>query len=107
MVFLKIDKVVINTEYILAVKLQDDTDSREKVVSILMAAPNTHLSQIETVAPNPYHYEWIDFVGQAADALQDYFSSFNNVIDLLPSYQEPLNTQSILELENCRARAKK
>jgi hypothetical protein len=30
----------------------------------------------------------MEFTGQAAKALHDYFTNFNNVIDLLPQYQE-------------------
>jgi hypothetical protein len=29
---------------------------------------------------NAYDYQWLDFEGQAANALEDYFSSFNNVL---------------------------
>lgn len=88
MAFIKIDNVVINTNYVAAVKLENQTYSGEKSVSLLIATSKMPLFQKEVISQNPYHYEWLDFTGQAANALRDYFSSFNNVIDLLPNYQE-------------------
>ncbi|WP_218596648.1 hypothetical protein [Chroogloeocystis siderophila] len=84
MAFIKIENVVINTNYIAAIKLDNQTISGESSVSLLMATPKLPLFQIEGAFPNHYHYEWIDFVGREAKALKDYFTSFNNVIDLLP-----------------------
>jgi hypothetical protein len=88
MAFIKIQNVVINTSYVAAVRLDRQTSSGEKSVSVLIATPKFPLFQRDTIAQNLYHYEWLEFTGQAANALQDYFSSFNNVIDLLPQYQE-------------------
>jgi hypothetical protein len=88
MAFIKINNVVINTTYIAAVRLQNQNSSGEKIVSLLMATPKIPLSQREEMVVNAYDYQWLDFEGQAANALEDYFSSFNNVIDLLPNYQE-------------------
>jgi len=88
MAFIKIQNVVINTSYVAAVKLDNQNGYGEKSVSVLLAAPKFPLFQCETTSQHLYHYEWIEFTGQAADALQDYFTSFNNVIDLLPQYQE-------------------
>ena len=56
-----------------------------------MATPKFPLFQLDTIAENIYHYEWLEFTGQAANALQDYFTSFNNVIDLLPEKYEVWN----------------
>lgn len=84
MAFIKVENIVINTNYIAAVKLESQTYSGERCVSILMATPKFPLFQLEETFPNPYHYEWLDFTGREANALRDYFSSFNNVIDLLP-----------------------
>ncbi|WP_339384117.1 hypothetical protein [Gloeocapsopsis crepidinum] len=86
MAFIRIENIVINTNYIAAIKLDNQTISGESSVSILMATPKLPLFQIEGAFPNHYHYEWIDFVGREAKALQDYFTSFNNVIDLLPQH---------------------
>lgn len=86
MAFIKVENVVINTNYIAAIKLESQTYSGEKCVSILMATPKFPLLQVEATSPNPYHYEWLDFTGREANVLQDYFSSFNNVIDLLPHH---------------------
>lgn len=88
MTFIKIQNVVINTSYVAAVKLDHQTSLGEKSVSVLIATPKFSMSSLDTVAQDFYHYEWIEFTGQAATALQDYFTSFNNVIDLLPQYQE-------------------
>jgi hypothetical protein len=88
MAFIKIQNVVINTSHIAAVKLDNQTGSGEKSVSILLVTPKFPLFQLESISPNLHHYEWIEFTGQAANALQDYFSSYNNVIDLLPECQE-------------------
>lgn len=88
MAFIKIQNVVINTSYIAAVRLDTQTSLGEKSVSVLVASPQFPLILWDTIAENLYHYEWIEFTGQAANVLRDYFSSFNNVIDLLPQYQE-------------------
>ncbi|WP_066423918.1 hypothetical protein [Anabaena sp. 4-3] len=88
MAFIKIQNVVINTNYVAAVKLDNQTSLGEKSVSVLIATPKLPLSNLDTTTHNFYHYEWIEFTGQAATALQDYFTSVNNVIDLLPQYQE-------------------
>jgi hypothetical protein len=90
MAFIKIKNVVINTTYIAAVKLESKTISGEKSVSLLLAIPKFYWIDPESISPNTYHYEWMEFTGKEARALQDYFSSFNNVIDLLPSEQEPV-----------------
>ena len=88
MAFIKIQNVVINTSYIAAVRLDTQTSLGEKSVSVLVVTPQFPLIQWDTIAENLYHYEWMEFTGQAANVLRDYFSSFNNVIDLLPHYQE-------------------
>ncbi|BAY62998.1 hypothetical protein H6G41_11890 [Tolypothrix sp. FACHB-123] len=88
MTFIKIQNVVINTSYVAAINLDSQTSLGEKSVSVLIATPKFPLLQWDTVAQNLYHYEWMEFTGQAATALQDYFTNFNNVIDLLPQYQE-------------------
>ena len=88
MAFIKVENIVLNTNYIAAVKLESQTCSGEKCVSILMATPKFPMLHMEAAFPNPYHYEWMDFTDQEAIVLQDYFSSFNNVIDLLPQHQE-------------------
>ncbi|QOV21214.1 hypothetical protein [Anabaenopsis elenkinii] len=88
MAFIKIQNVVINTSYVAAVRLDTQTSLGEKSVSVLVASPQLPLLQRDTIAENLYHYEWMEFTGQAANVLRDYFSSFNNVIDLLPQYQE-------------------
>jgi hypothetical protein len=88
MAFIKIQNVVINTSYVAVVRLDNQTGCGEKSVSVLVATPKFPLLQWDNISQNLYHYEWIEFTGQAANALQDYFSSCNNVIDLLPEYQE-------------------
>jgi hypothetical protein len=88
MAFIKIQNVVINTSYVAAVRLDTQTNLGEKSVSVLVATPQFPLIQWDTISQNLYHYEWMEFTGQAANVLRDYFSSFNNVIDLLPQYQE-------------------
>ncbi|MDJ0734307.1 MAG: hypothetical protein QNJ47_09575 [Nostocaceae cyanobacterium] len=84
MAFIKIQNVVINTNYVAAVRLDCQTISGEKSVSILIANPNVPSLEWETISPNLYQNQWMEFTGEAALALQDYFSSGNNVIDLLP-----------------------
>lgn len=88
MAFIKIGNVIINTTYIAAVKLESTTLAGDKTVAVLVAIPKFLLFEQEAISQNPYHYEWLEFAGKEAQALQDYFSSFNNVIDLLPNYQE-------------------
>ena len=88
MTFIKIQNVVINTSYVAAINLDSQTSLGEKSVSVLIATPKFPLLQWDAVAQNLNHYELIEFTGQAATAIQDYFTNFNNVIDLLPQYQE-------------------
>ena len=85
MTFIKVGNIVINTNYIAAVKLENQTFSGEKSVSILLATPKFPLFQLQPVT-TPYHYEWLDFTGREAQVIRDYFSSFNNVTQLLPQY---------------------
>lgn len=89
MAFIKVGNVVINTLYIAVVKLDSKTLSGEKSVSLLVAIPKSMGLDDETIYSNTLHYEWMEFAGKEAKALRDYFSSFNNVIDLLPPDQEP------------------
>jgi hypothetical protein len=84
MAFIKIDNIVVNTNYIAAIRLQDRVRSEEECVSLLIAIPTATLFQQDSISSNLYHYEWIEFTGAAARAIRDYFTSFNNVIDLLP-----------------------
>ncbi|MBD2433227.1 MULTISPECIES: hypothetical protein [Fischerella] len=86
MAFIKIDKIVVNTNYIAAIRLEGLNRSEEESVSLLIAIPSASLFQEDSISSNLYHYEWIEFTGDAAKALRDYFTSFNNVIDLLPLY---------------------
>lgn len=88
MAFIKIEDIVINTNYIVAVQLESQSCSGERCVSILLATPKFTRLQLGATYSSPYHYEWIDFTGKQAIVLQDYFSSFNNVIELLPQHQE-------------------
>ncbi len=90
MAFIKVEDVVINTSYIAAVRLKGQTRSGESGVSLLVAVPTASLLQQEVPSPGLYHYEWLEFTGEAARALQDFFSSFNNVIDLLPKRNNPV-----------------
>jgi hypothetical protein len=88
MAFIKIQNVVINTNYIAAVRFNNQTGSDKKCVSVLVAIPKSSLFEWETVSSNNRKEEWMEFTGQAAKALEDYFSSFNNVVDLLPQCHE-------------------
>ncbi|MEH2379996.1 MAG: hypothetical protein V7K27_14110 [Nostoc sp.] len=83
MTFIKIQNVVINISYVAVVRLDNQTISGEKSVS----TPQFLSLQWDTIAQNLYDYKWIEFTGQAVIRLPDYFSSFHNVIDLLPQYQ--------------------
>lgn len=85
MTFIKLENVVINTSYIASVRLEGQSRSGEPSVSLLIAIPASALRHQDGPAQGFYHYEWLEFTGDAAKALQDYFSSFNNVVDLLPS----------------------
>ncbi|MEH2460607.1 hypothetical protein [Nostoc sp.] len=84
MTFIKIQNVVMNTSYVAAIKLNNQTVSGEKSVSVPLPTPQFSSLQWDTIAQNLYDYKWIEFTGQAAITLQDYFTSFNNVIDLFP-----------------------
>ena len=91
MAFIKLEDVVINTSYIAAIRLECHTRSGEPCVSLLVAIPTSSLLQQESPTQGLYHYEWLEFKSDAAKALQDYFSSFNNVIDLLPQYKSSVS----------------
>ncbi len=87
MAFIKIQNVVINTDYIAAVRFNNQTGSDKKSVSVLVTTPKPALFEWETVSSHRQN-EWMEFTGVAAKALEDYFSSFNNVTDLLPQCHE-------------------
>lgn len=87
MAFIKIQNVVINTDYIAAVRFNNQNGSDKNSVSVLVATPKSPLFEWDTVSSN-HQDRWMEFTGQAAKALEDYFSSFNNVIDLLPECHE-------------------
>ncbi|QFS50465.1 hypothetical protein [Nostoc sphaeroides] len=97
MAFIKVDNMIINTTYIAAVRLEGQDAFGEEKVSLLIAIPTFPLNQQEktsTASTNFYQYEWVEFHGFAAIALQDYFSSFNNVIDLMPQNNRPVLSNS-------------
>lgn len=85
MAFIRLDNLVINTAYIAAVELDSHTSSGEDSVSILIAISKAPLARKEGISHSPHHYEWLEFTGKKALALKTYFSSLNNVIDLLPN----------------------
>jgi hypothetical protein len=84
MAFIRLDQIVINTTYIVAVELDNETRDGESSVAVLIAAPKFPLIQKEDVMPSVHHYEWLEFTGRKAIALRDYFSNFNTVVDLCP-----------------------
>lgn len=85
MAFLKVGNIVLNSNYIASIKLESQTFSGERSLSVLMATPRFPLlAGADTTSPELYHYEWLHFTGIQAQGLRDYFSSYNNVIDLLP-----------------------
>ncbi len=86
MAFIKLENVIINTAYIAAIRLEQQHCCDTNSVSLLIAVPTASLLQ-EEPSQGLYHYEWLEFTGDAAIALRDYFSSFNNVIDLLPQHK--------------------
>jgi hypothetical protein len=90
MAFLKLENIVLNTAYIAAVQLDSRTRSGEISISILMVSPKFPLVREEGVFQDPHRYEWLEFTGRKAKALQDYFNSFGNVIDLLPQSHESI-----------------
>jgi hypothetical protein len=100
MAFIKVEDVVINTTYIAAVRLAGKTSEGAEVVALLIAIPTVALFQPNTPSTNLYHYEWLEFVGSAAVALRDYFSSFNNVIDLLPNEETASSVVEFREAQN-------
>lgn len=90
MAFIKLDDIVINTACIAAIELECQTHSGDNGVSVLIAVPEFQFVQKSQVFHNPHHYERLEFTGRKAEALRDYFSSLNNVIDLLPSSHCPV-----------------
>jgi hypothetical protein len=82
MPFVRLDHIVINTDYIVAIEFDHQTRDGESSVAILIAAPKFPLLQKEDVIQSLHHYEWLEFTGSKAIALRDYFSNFNNVVDL-------------------------
>jgi hypothetical protein len=89
MAFIKVENVVINTNYIAAVRLEGQNRAGEESVSLLVAIPMLPLFPQETSSNSSYQYEWLEFSGSSALALQDYFSSYSNVHDLLPQPHRP------------------
>ncbi len=89
MTFIKVENVVINTNYIAAVRLEGQNRTGEESVSLLIAIPLLPLFPEEASPSSSYQYEWLEFSGSSALALQDYFSSYSNVHDLLPQPHRP------------------
>ncbi|GAA6619330.1 hypothetical protein [Scytonema sp. NUACC26] len=90
MAFIKIQNVIINTNYVVAVRLNNQTSIGENSISVLISTPRFSLLSPETLAQDCQDLcldEWVEFTGKAAIALHDYFTSFNNVIDLMPNYE--------------------
>ncbi|MCU0533374.1 MAG: hypothetical protein MUD14_05710 [Hydrococcus sp. Prado102] len=84
MAFIKLDNIIVNTNFVAAVRLEGRNQAGEESVSLLIAIPAVTFSPLETTPNSSYQYEWLEFTGASARALKDYFSSFNNVLDLLP-----------------------
>lgn len=84
MAFIKVDNMIINTTYIAAVRLEGLDCFGEEKVCLLIAIPTFPIHLQEANPNNLYQYEWLEFTGVSAIALKDYFSSFNNVVDLMP-----------------------
>lgn len=84
MAFIKLDSVIVNTNFIAAVRLEGQNQAGEESVSLLIAIPAVTFSPMANAPNSSYQYEWLEFTGASARALKDYFSSFNNVLDLLP-----------------------
>lgn len=72
MTLLKIQNVVINISYVAVVRLDNQTVSVEKNVSVPLATAQFLSLQWDTIAQNLYYYKWIEFTGQAAITFQDY-----------------------------------
>jgi hypothetical protein len=90
MAFIKIQNVIINTNYVVAVRLNNQTSVGENSISVLISTPKYSLLNPEILSQDCQDLcldEWVEFTGQAAIALQDYFTSFNNVIDLMSNYE--------------------
>ncbi len=104
--FIKINEIVINTNYIATIKLESQTYTGDRSISILMATPRFPLlAGADVTSPDLYHYEWLHFTGREAQGLRDYFSSYNNVIDLLPE-QEPVVSVQGGDRERSRERGR-
>ncbi|BBD66959.1 hypothetical protein NIES4072_57630 [Nostoc commune NIES-4072] len=88
MTLIEIQNVVINNSYVAVVRLENQKVSGEKSVSVPLATRQLSSFQWDSIAQNLYYYKCIEFTGQAGITLQDYFTSFNNVIDLLPQHKE-------------------
>lgn len=78
MAFIKIKNLVINTNYIAAVRLDNLDFSEENSVSILLATPAFPLIELSPASPSSYNYEWLEFTDTEADVLRDFFDNFNN-----------------------------
>ncbi|BAU06025.1 hypothetical protein FIS3754_19360 [Fischerella sp. NIES-3754] len=53
MAFIKIDKIVVNTNYIAAIRLEGLNRSEEESVSLLIAIPSASLFQEDRISSNP------------------------------------------------------
>lgn len=90
MTFIKVENIVLNTKYIAAVKLESETCSGEKCVSILMVTQKIPRIQLEANYQNLYDYEYLNFTGEKAEVLQNYFSISSKVMELLPQEKTAL-----------------
>jgi hypothetical protein len=69
MAFIKIQNVIINTNYVVAVKLNNQTSIGENSISVLISTPKFSLLSPETLSQDSQDScqdEWVEFTGQAA-----------------------------------------
>ncbi|MBV8884114.1 MAG: hypothetical protein JO235_08965 [Chroococcidiopsidaceae cyanobacterium CP_BM_RX_35] len=84
MALIKIKNLVINTNYIAAVRLGNQDCSEGNSVFILLATPGFPPLQDSPNGISQYQYEWLEFKDREADVLRDYFDNFNyGVADLM------------------------
>jgi hypothetical protein len=77
MVFIRVENVVINTDFVAAVVFHDD---RPDWIRLVMAVPRLPQIQQDGVkSESPCNLE---FTGATARSLRDYFTSLNHVVDL-------------------------
>lgn len=78
MALMKTQNVVINTSYVVAIKLDNQTSWGEQRIFAFKATPKISLFQWDIFVKNLYHFAQFQLISPLTNSLPDNFTSFHN-----------------------------